>query len=288
MINPTIISAILLLTACTSNKFKSTIDQDSLDYLKEESFSRFSGKRIESVEKNGLDKINIATSSCHANKYFKGKQLFEENMQQEKSNPFYWNGLGTCYYLEGDMKKAEFFYDLGLEALKADKSKNNIIAEASIENNLGLIHLNFRRYNDAYDSFTKSNKLVPHFITPKLNIVHLLIEFNQNERALKLLKEIEDSARFDVDVLYAFALVHYRMKDFDKSFNYVSQIDKNFLNRADIVGIYALALAKKGRLAEAKEILEKRMINNEFEARNKEILEIIQVQIKSEKSSQKG
>jgi tetratricopeptide (TPR) repeat protein len=239
MINCIALSALFLISACSSNRFKSTIDQDSLDYLKEESFSRFSGRRIEIIEKNGLDKINIATSSCHGNKFFKGKQLFEDSMQQEKANPFYWNGLGTCYYLEGDMKKAEFFYDLGIEALKAYKLKDSIVAEASIENNLGLIHLSFNRFNDAFDAFTKSSKLVPSFITPKLNIAHLLIEFNQDLRALKMLKEIEDNARFDIDVLYAFALAHYRLGDFEQSFNYVSKIDKNFLNRADIVGVYA-------------------------------------------------
>ena len=81
-------------------------------------------------------------------------------------------------------------------------------------------------------------------------------------------------------MLYSLSLACYRLGMFDQSFNTMIKIDRNYLNRPDIVGLYALNLSKKNRLLDAKTILEKRVVAEEFESRNKIILENISTLIK--------
>ncbi len=74
--------------------------------------------------------------------------------------------------------------------------------------------------------------------------------------------------------------MHFRLNDLNKSFNYVTKINKDYLNRADIVGLYAYNLMKKNRLEEAKLILEKRLYANEYNKRNELILDEVNQKIK--------
>jgi len=234
---------------------------------------RFNSKRIELFEKKSLNEISKAVAACHEEKIVKGKDILEEKMQHEKTNPFYWNALGTCYYLNNEIPKALFFIDLANESLVNYKGNDKKLAEASIENNVGLIHLKMQRFNEAFDSFKKASELAPNMLTPKINQAQIHLEFGQNEKAIEILKALDQKARGDIDILYSLSLAYFRIQDYDKSFNTMIRIDRNYLNRADIVGLYAMNLMKKNRLQEAKAILEKRMIAGEFETRNKRILD---------------
>ncbi|MBY0412739.1 MAG: hypothetical protein K2Q18_01170, partial [Bdellovibrionales bacterium] len=154
------------------------------------------------------------------------------------------------------------------------------LAEAVISNNLGLIHLTFGRYNEAFDSFKKSNTIVPNYFTPDFNMAQLYIEFNENNKALEILKKLEAKNNEDIDLLYTLGLIYFRQNDMDKSFQYVSKINRDYLNRADIVGLYAYNLMKKNRLVEAKQILEKRLYAPEYNKRNEMILDEVNQKIK--------
>jgi tetratricopeptide (TPR) repeat protein len=277
-----ITSTILLtvLVGCSGQSFRKKIDNEEYDSIKDESFSRFNSTRIDTYDKKSLNDIAKATAACHEEKFYKGKSILEEKMQQEKSNPYYWTALGTCYYLEGEISKSLFYYDLASESLKNYKEADKNIAEANIENNLGLIHLKNKRYNEAYDSFKKAANLVPNFYTPKINMAQIYLEFNQDERAIDVLASIESKVHGDIDVLYSLALAYFRTGQHEKSFSTMIKIDRNYLNRADIVGLWAMNLMKKNRFVDAKTILEKRIVATEFESRNKKILETIETSIK--------
>jgi tetratricopeptide (TPR) repeat protein len=269
---------ITVLVGCSSQNFRKKIENDEYDVIKDESFTRFNSTRIDRFEKKNLNNdISKATAACHEEKFFKGKSLLEERMQKEKTNPFYWTALGTCYFLENDIAKANFFYDLASESLKTYKESDKNLAEANIVNNQGLIHLKYKRFNEAFDAFKKASALVPNFLTPKINLAQIHLEFNQDQKVVDLLGNI---AKNDIDMLYSLSLAYYRLGMFEQSFNTMIKIDRNYLNRPDIVGLYALNLSKKNRLIDAKAILEKRIVADEFESRNKMILDNISTLIK--------
>ncbi len=275
-----------VLVGCSSQNFNKKIETSENDGLKEESFMRYNSDRFIKFEKSNQDNIQLANSSCHQEKFIKGKDLLEEKMQSEKNNPYYWNALGTCYMLDESYTKALFFYDLGIESLETYKSADKNLAEATITNNLGLIHLKFKRYNEAFDSFSKANQLAPNIITPKVNMAQIYLEFNQNDRAIDLLKSIENNSS-DTDLLYNLSLAYFRKGESDKAFSTLLKVHKDSLNRADIVGLYASCLLKKNRIQEAKNIIEKRVVASEFENRNKIILEEINEKIKSNENLKK-
>ena len=284
-INLLLLSA--LLVGCSTQSFNKKIESSDVDLLKEESLMRYNTNRLEKMDGDVKDFISKALLACHQKKTAKGLGILEEEMHKNKTNPFYWNALGTCYSLSHNYTRALFYYDMGMEALSILKDQSKVIAEATIANNIGLIHLNFKRYNEAFESFKRSNELLPDLFTPQFNIAQLYVEFNENDKALAILKKLESKNPDDIDLLYSLSLIYYRKNDLDKSFAAIQKVKANYLNRPDIVGLYAYNLMKKNRLAEAKDIIEKRLYANEYDQRNKILLEEINQKIKEQSKTTK-
>ncbi|MDO9183054.1 MAG: hypothetical protein Q7U04_11630 [Bacteriovorax sp.] len=277
-----ILAITTVVTGCATQNFDKKIESSDVDLLKEESLMRYNTNRLESMDVTESDLISKALLACHQKKYAKGTGILETEMHKNKTNPFYWNALGTCYSLSKEYTKALFYYDLGVEALPLIKDQSKILAEATLANNIGLVHLNFKRYNEAFDSFKRSSTLLPNFFTPQFNIAQLFIEFNENDKALEILKKLEVKNPDDIDLLYSLSLIYFRKNDLDKSYNAISRIKTDYLNRPDIVGLYAYNLMKKNRLTEAREIIEKRLYADEYNQRNKILLEEINLKIKEQ------
>lgn len=280
ILNITILS---LLASCASGNFSNQIEKKELDLLAEESFMRYNTNRLLGIEGMRKDFISQALIACHQKKIVKGLGILEEKMNSNKSNPYYWNALGTCYTLSQQFTKAQFYYELASEAIKKNTNSANRAAEAMIANNMGLIFLNQNRPNEAFDSFKKASSIIPDFFTPEFNMAQIYLEFNQNNKALDILKKLEQKNGNDIDLLYCLSLVFFRLNDYEKSFNYISRIHSDYLNRPNIVGLYAYNLMKKNRLMEAKNILEKRLYASEYNERNENILEEINSKIKDNK-----
>jgi len=273
-----------LVSGCAGTRFSNQIQSDKLDLLSEESFMRYNTNRLANLENSKKGFITQALIACHQNKFVKGLSILEDKMHESKTNPFYWNALGTCYSLSKELTKSVFFYELGLEAARSNNKdlpdSQKKIAEAVLINNLGLIHLTYKRYDEAYDAFKKSNLLAPNFFTPEFNLAQLYLEFNENNKALDLLKKLESKNNEDIDLLYSLSLAYFRKNDLESSYTYINKIHKDYLNRADIVGLYAYNLMKKNRLPEAKAILEKRLYASEYNQRNELILDEVNQKIK--------
>jgi len=277
-----------LLYGCATQDFQKKIETSEIDLLKEESLMRYNTNRLESLDRLEKDFISKALLACHQKKFMKGMTLLAEQMHQNKINAFYWNALGTCYSLNKEYQKALFYYNLGIEALPMIRDQSKVLAEATLANNIGLIHLNFHRYNEAYDSFKRANTLIPSFFTPEFNIAQLYLEFNENDKALEILKRLQTKNPDDIDTLYSLSLIFYRKNEMDKSFAAISRVKADYLNRPDIVGLYAYNLMKKNRLTEAREIIEKRLYADEYNQRNKYLLEEINLKIKEQSKLEKN
>lgn len=279
------VSIAFLAVGCAGGpSLNNTIQADQYDLLSEESFMRYNTNRLGAMESPKRDFISLALVACHQEKITKGLGLLEEKMHQNKSNPYYWNALGTCHTLSRDYTKAIFYYELGMEATRpSNKDFNDVekkLAEAVISNNLGLIHLTFKRSNEAYDAFLKAKTIVPNYFTPDFNMAQLYLEFNESAKALEILKRLEARNNLDIDLLYSLSLAYFKQNDMEKSYQYIMKVQKDYLNRADIVGLYAYNLMKKNRLEEAKLILERRLYAAEYDARNEMILDEVKQKIK--------
>lgn len=270
------------IVGCSTQSFNKKIETADVDLLKEESLMRYNTNRLERMDAPEKDFISKSLLACHQKKTSKGLGILEEQMQANKKNPFYWNALGTCYSLSKDFPKALFYYDLGLEALSMVQNQTKTLAEGTLTNNIGLIHLSFKRYNEAYEAFKRSSELLPDFVTPKFNIAQLYIEFSENSKALSILKKLEVKNPDDIDLLYSLSLIYFRNNDFDNSYMAIKRVKQDYLNRPDIVGLYAFNLMNKNKLSEAKNIIEKRLYADEYNERNKILQEEINFKIKEQ------
>lgn len=218
---------------------------------------------------NPNDLISKSLVLCREKDISEGKSRLEKVMTNEKANPLYWNALGICYSLENQPLKANFYYELGLEASALYKSADRKFAEAALINNVGLIHLLHKRFNDAYVAFKKAEVLAPENFSIQLNQSQLFLEFKYDEKALNVLKKLESSRPGDMEVLYSLALVYSRKNEYEKALLSLAKINNELTVRPDISGILAYNLLQTNQLPEAMAVIDKRKNLDKYEEYNK-------------------
>lgn len=218
---------------------------------------------------NPNDLISKSLALCHEKDISEGKARLEKVMTNEKANPLYWNALGICYSLSNEPLKANFYYELGLEAIALYKRADKNFAEAALINNIGLIHLSHKRFNDAYVAFKKAEVLAPENFSIQLNQVQLFLEFKYDEKALTVLKKLESSRPGDNEVLYSLALVYSRKSDYEKALLSLSKINSELTARPDISGLFAYNLLHTNQLPDAMAMIDKRKNLDQYEEYNK-------------------
>ncbi len=223
----------------------------------------------ENIVYDSNELITSALSLCHQNNQSDGLLKLEKVMTNEKTNPFYWNALGICFALSNKPLKANFYYDLGIEALSSYKGSDKKQIEAAILNNIGLIHLSFKRFNDAFSLFKKAEKLSPLNFSIQGNIAQVLLEFKYDDKALAILEKLENTKSGDRDVLYSIALIYSRKNDFENALLALSKIKPQETTRADVSGIYAYNLVKTNQLQLAFNVIKNRQSADEYNSRNK-------------------
>lgn len=270
----------LLLVGCSTPHLDTRLDKSNNDLLISESFMRYNTHRIDTeyLKESGL--LSKAILSCHQGKFTKGLSILEGIMNENKENSLYWNALGTCYFLNKEFSKSLFFYQTGIEALKFSKLSSQKNIKALLYNNIGLLHLSFSRFNEAFDFFNQAESISPDLLTPKYNLAQLHLEFGNTDEALRILKSLFQQNKNDIDILYSLALIYLQKNDFKTSFSYIRYIDPDYLNRSDIVGIYALNLIEQDKLLEAQTILKKQQLSFEYDHRNKLVSEMLDQKLK--------
>lgn len=239
---------------------------------------------------NSKEVISKSLTACHQKDFSEGKSQLERVMTTEKANPLYWNALGICYSLSNQFQKANYYYELGLEAITLYKGNDKKLAEAALLNNVGLMHLTYKRFNDAYQSFKKAEMLAPDLYSIQLNLSQLLLEFKYDDRALAILKRLESFRPGDIEVLYSLALIYSRKSDYEKALLSLSKINSDATDRPDISGLFAYNLLQTNQLPEAYAMIDKRKnIDNydEFNKRNKILENEISAKLKEQSALKK-
>jgi tetratricopeptide (TPR) repeat protein len=252
----------------------SVIRDKDQDLLSGESFIRYSEPRLENLNTN---KNYTAISFCHNGDVEKGLEQLKEKYSEAKLDPEYWNNIGTCYYLKGDISKAKFYYNT---AISTAKDKN--LAYPFALNNLGVMYLKLRQYELAYESFSNARKLSPDSLTPVFNLAQFHLSFAEYNNAYEILLSLYQKNPKDVDILSSLGTLHLYKKDYNTAISYFSKIQNEHLNRADIATHYAMALYQIGDYEKAilivkesktGEIEQFKAISKELEALLEEKLE---------------
>lgn len=232
------IKAIFLLffiSGCSQYKLQTNLSNAEEDVLSSESFLRYSSDRIKKAIT--INKSLSGVAHCHNGNIKKGKEILKKSLQENIKSPDYWNQVGTCYYLNHQLSKAEYFYQLSIQ-----NSSLQSIKYAPAHNNLGVIFLKQRHFKAAYKEFKTALKINKSFQTPRYNLAHLYLQFGKNKKALQEFLLLSRSSPSDPGILAGLGTSYMLLGNLVKSLNYFSKIPRPFLGRPDIATHFAMAL----------------------------------------------
>lgn len=219
----TIIPLIPLLFSCAHKGLDRTLKDQSLDGLRHESLTRYTGQDLEKL--NGTAR-NIAM--CHKKRYDEALALFKETLDKNRKNPVYWNHLGTCYYLKGEYPKSLIYLEISLGVAKDKKLLG------AIHNNIGLTHLKQGNFVEAKDSFNQAAQSDNQSMTPRYNLAQLYLSKGLYDKAESILSALSAKNGRDIDINYSLAHLNLMKNKYSKALRYFKRIPNAQLKRDDV------------------------------------------------------
>lgn len=118
-----------------------------------------------------------------------------------------------------------------------DDSKNPILIES-----LGKIYKNLKLYKEAINLYEKALEFFPNSLFYALELVDILIDDKQYDKALELAKKLEHQAPKCPSTYNSFARIYYRLKNYDAAIENLKILNQLDINNAE--GFYFLGLVQ--------------------------------------------
>ena len=116
-----------------------------------------------------------------------------------------------------------------------EDAKNPILIES-----LGKIYKNLKLYKDAINLYEKALEFFPNSVFYALELVDILIDDKQYDKALALAKDLEVRAPKCPSTYNSFARIYYRLKNYDAAIENLKILNQMDINNAE--GFYFLGL----------------------------------------------
>jgi len=261
-------TTMLIFVSCSGKHIKREIKDPAWDSFSAESFIRMDDKRL----KRALSFKENA--GCYQGEIEKTLNKFKDAYTQQR-NDSYWTDIGTCYFLNGEYEKAEFFYRQALS-----ESKNNSIKAMNL-NNLGLVYVNFGLWEKAHDFFNQAIALESSFRVPRFNLALLYLQFGLYDKTISILSSNSFQGLHDVDIYLNLASAYLFKGDLIKADEFFKLIPRESFKREDVAAVYSLLLVEKGNIVEAAKILDQREKSNavSFHLMTKKIEKLIALKL---------
>ena len=224
-----------------------SFDLEKKELLTNESIYRLDKDDLSNSSLEGIPLSDII-SLCYQKKYDQAFKLIDNYYASYKKHPNYWNQVGSCYFLQGNHRKAILFYNQSLDMNKK---------YAPPLNNMGVMFIRKNQYQQAMEYLKKAAKYSPFSRTPIFNLAHLYLQFGLVERAKRLFGVLNRKYSFDIDVISGLASAYLLGGDANRSLEFFKQIDDDYLWRPDISINYAVALWAIGNKQGAEEVYSK-------------------------------
>lgn len=236
--------ALPFLASCATKTLTSKVIDPNQDSFKEEAFLRYTTDRLERLEKTPYS----ALSKCHQGDYNEGLKALQITMKENKKSPEYWNQVGMCYFLSENYAKAEFYFELSLN--------NSGQRYSPALNNIGVLKLKTRHYEDALNYFKRAGKIGKSNNVPLFNQAQVYLQFNLIDQAGPILKDLNKKSKTDPDILFSLGTVYLLKGDTKESLTLFNQIPQSYKNREDVTLVKAIGLYEEKKYYQAKETLD--------------------------------
>ncbi len=266
-----LLTFMLIFVSCSGKHIKREIKDPTWDAFSTESLMRMDDKRL----KKALSFKENA--GCYQDEIEKTLIKFKAAYAQQRSDS-YWADIGTCYFLNGEYEKAEFFYRQALS-----ESKNSTIKAVTL-NNLGLVYVNFGLWEKAHDFFNQSISSESSFRVPRFNLALLYLQFGLYDKTISILSSNYFQGLHDVDIYLNLASAYLFKGDLVKADEFLKLIPPESFKREDVAAVYSLFLVEKGNTLEAAKVLDQREKSNavSFHLMTKKIEKLIALKLNKE------
>lgn len=216
-----------------------------VDSLSTESLARVPEPKLEKVE-NSPDSLVQGVAHCYRRNFEQGTKTLQAIYQKYKSHPGYWNFLGTCYYLQGKMRKALLYYNKSRD-LKKDY--------APPINNLGVIYQYNGLEQKALAAYKSASEVGAFSMTPMFNMGQLYLKYHLTNDAKIIFSRLIKKNATDVDALNGLATSYLMEGNAKAAVSLFSRLTSVHYLKPQIGINYSLALAEIGRNSDAQTIL---------------------------------
>ena len=221
------------------DKFKAPIS--NYGSLSKETAARVPVQKLKEVE--GLsDKIGVLISRCYRGQFNNAFKLADEIYQAYKKNSSYWNQIGTCFYLQGEYRKALLYYN---------KSREVGGQYAPPVNNIGVLYLKKGQDQMALEAFKKARSIDRNKRTPQYNLAQLYLKYGQLNKAKKIFVSLYKINSADIDIRYALANIYLLEGKLSQSFKMFNSLNGSYKSKPEFKLNYAVLLSLMGRRNES-------------------------------------
>lgn len=222
-------------------------DESEFDSLSTESIARLPEFKLEVVA-TSKDSIGKVISLCYQRKFKEASQVMDALFKKYKNHPAYWNQIGTCFFLQGNMRGALLYYNKSLSL-----NKNY----APPINNLGVIYQRDGREQKALLAFKKASELNSFSLTPIFNLSQMYLKYGFTDKARSLLAALVKKNSKDNDVINSLAVSYMIEGNYQEALKWYEKIPRDLHSRYDVGINYALTLKLAGRPSDAKTVFER-------------------------------
>lgn len=215
------------------------------DSLSRESLSRFESNRLRQVVRESDDPISQIIGLCYQGNFDNGFRLIDQVYEKYKNHPSYWNQLGSCYFLLGDLSKALLYYN---------KSRSIDSNYAPAINNIGVIYQRQGLDQKALKAFEEATSQNSFSLTPSFNLSQIYLKYGFASKARRILAGFYQNNKNDIDVLNGMATSFLLEGDAERAVSFYSQIPRSEHRRPEIGLNFSLALKRIGREQDANTI----------------------------------
>ena len=222
-------------------RYNKDLDYHDIGELVQDALSDESLQKIQNGSLDPKDSLSKVVLLCYQGKFSEASKFSAQIYDKYKTNPAYWNQIGTCYYLQRNLKKAKIFYR---RASHLDKKFIPSI------NNLGVVYLLESKDRKAQAAFEQALLINRTAKTPKYNLANLYIRYGLLDKAKQYLKSLNRSINIrDKDIYLSLAYTELYGGNAQEAINYLSKINNDVLKtkKGAMALYFAYKLAKSDK-----------------------------------------
>ncbi len=219
-----------------SRQVKYRSSEDSLLRKKEE-IGAFSFETLHADNSEDLsfrkddDLLQKISTLCYLDKFDEAEKLVGKNEREFKENPTFWNIVGNCFFLKGEIQKSILFYNKSL-------SERDNYPPAM--NNIGVVCQSRLLDQKAFYAYNDSSKNGKFSNTSIFNKAILLLKYGRFYEAEKILKNLYRVDKKNDHVIHALANLYLFKGELSQSSHFYSLMTERKLLNSDLGINYAL------------------------------------------------